>query len=140
MTKNIIIKNDIAELEKIVSGLEEIAGVWNLDSKLIFNLNLALEELISNTIFYGYSGQSVSDQEISVEVSKVGEIITIQIIDNANAFDPIQKETPESIDKPIEEREIGGLGIYLVKNIMDEIEYKRENEQNILTLKKNCAT
>ncbi len=133
--KLIKIKNDLSELEIIVSNVDVIAEEWNFPPKVAFNLNLVLEELVTNTIFYGYGDHTNSKQEIEINLSFDGETLTIKLIDGAQAFDPLQKDEPKNLYKSIEEREFGGLGIYMVKNLMDEIEYKRENERNILILK-----
>lgn len=119
-----------------MAQLEAIAQEWGLTPMLVFNLNLVLEEPVTNTIFYGYSKESKHDQEIEIYIHLENNLLTLRITDTAQVFDPLQKDVPESLDKSIEEREIGGLGIHLVKNIMDELSYIRKDNQNILTLKK----
>jgi len=125
--------NDIAELGALCGELDKIGDTWNLPPDLIFNLNLVLEELLTNTIFYGYDipGEHVILLKISLE----NDIIMVTITDNAKAFDPLARPDPD-VTQALEERKIGGLGIYLVKKIMDDLTYTRSGDKNILTLRK----
>lgn len=83
-------------------------------------INLVLEEALSNVIFYAY--EEGSSQEIHIEIEYVAPRLTITIKDTGKAFDPTQKEDP-NLHLPVEERPIGGLGIFLMQKIMDEISY-----------------
>lgn len=132
--KEINISNDIFELGKINHELEKLAENWSLSTKDVFEINLALEELITNIIFYAYTDEL--EHRILLNFVKSGNKLTITLIDNGKAFDPIEAEVPVDINKPLEERKIGGLGIHLVKKLMDDVSYCRKDNKNILTLKK----
>lgn len=131
------LSNSIAELQSVNSQLEQFGEIWNLSFELIFNLNLVLEEILSNIIFYGYDDSAAHTIELNIGLE--GEIIEIEIIDDAKPFNPLDRPDPD-ISQSLESRKIGGLGIYLVKKIMDDANYIRKNDKNILILKKNITT
>jgi len=133
--ETITIRNDISELEKIVQKLEFIEEKWELSPKIIFNLNLALEELISNIIFYGFDDDE--EHEINISFEKEKTLLKILISDEGKEFNPFNVSVEEELDKSVEEREIGGLGIHFVKKLMDSFEYNRVNKINNITLIKN---
>ena len=133
--ETITIRNDISELEKIVQKLEFIEEKWELSPKIIFNLNLALEELISNIIFYGFDDDG--EHEINISFEKEKTLLKILISDEGKEFNPFNVSVEEELDKSVEEREIGGLGIHFVKKLMDSFEYNRVNKINNITLIKN---
>jgi len=126
--ETITIRNDISELEKIVQKLEFIEEKWELSPKIIFNLNLALEELISNIIFYGFDDDD--EHEINISFEKEKTLMKIMISDEGKEFNPFNVSVEEELDKSVEEREIGGLGIHFVKKLMDSFEYNRVDKIN----------
>jgi anti-sigma regulatory factor (Ser/Thr protein kinase) len=130
--KEISIENNISELNKLQLEINKISKEWNLSPKILFNLNLAIEEIVTNIIFYGFDDDL--EHIIYIKLFLEHDKLKTQIIDDGKEFNPLEKETPDHIDKPLEERDIGGLGIHFVKNIMDKIEFKREKNKNILTL------
>jgi anti-sigma regulatory factor (Ser/Thr protein kinase) len=85
-------------------------------------------------IFYGYEDQEEHSIEVRLDLS--GSVLTLQICDDGREFDPTRMPEP-NLDVPLEERKIGGLGIHLVRNYMNSMEYKRENGKNIITVTKN---
>jgi serine/threonine-protein kinase RsbW len=97
------------------------------------DLNLALEEILANIISYGYSDNR--EHEIRVNLSVEPGKVRVDVEDDGQPFNPL--EAPEAdTTKPLEERTIGGLGIHLVRKLMDGLEYKRQGEKNLLTIKK----
>ncbi|MGD9556268.1 MAG: ATP-binding protein [Mangrovibacterium sp.] len=131
--KNLVIRNEIGELNRLVSFLEELEEEWNLPPALVPSLNLALEEALSNVIFYAY--EKGTENQISLEFSLKGKDMTVVISDEGKPYDPTQKEDPD-LNLPVEDRPIGGLGIFLIRQIMDEVKYSREDRKNKLTLVK----
>ena len=131
----LIILNDVGELRKLHIACEKIAAEWLFPEKISMNINLVLEEIISNIIFYGYEDDL--EHEIKIDFRKENKEIIISITDDGKAFDMLSADVPVGIDKPAEERKIGGLGIHFVKTLMDSVEYSREGNLNILTLHKN---
>ncbi len=130
--RTLTLKNDISELERLAAFLEELGDTFGLPLKIVMNLNLVLEELVTNIIFYGYEDKS--PHEIVLDFSVDDEKVGIAITDDAKPFDPTKKETPDSLEKSIEDRNIGGLGIHLVSTLMDSFTYHRENNNNVLNL------
>ena len=134
MNKEIIIKNEIAELERVAVFVEEVSQLLSLDSETTMNLNLALEEVVSNVILYAYPQKM--GENIIIKASSDDNILVFTITDKGVEFDPTKVEDAD-ITLAAEDREIGGLGIFIVKNIMNEVTYQRLDGKNILTLKKN---
>lgn len=134
MNKEIIIKNEIAELERVAVFVEEVSQLLSLDSETTMNLNLALEEVVSNVILYAYPQKM--GENIIIKASSDDNILVFTITDKGDEFDPTKVEDAD-ITLAAENREIGGLGIFIVKNIMNEVTYQRLDGKNILTLKKN---
>ncbi len=133
--KQIIITNTLSELDHLADWLEMLGEEWQLPSKAVFNLNLVLEELVTNIIFYGYRDKESHQIQIDFWLEK--EMIKITIEDDGKEFDPFLLDTPDDLDKPIEERKIGGLGIHFVKKLMDKYEYQRNNNRNKIILVKH---
>ncbi len=125
-----------AKLENLESMLEFILGkakTLGFDDKKIYQIQLAAEEVLVNIINYAYPDKN-GDIEITI-TPKENEALEIEIADWGFAFDPLSLPEPD-LCAPLEERKIGGLGIYLLRKIMDEVSYKRQDERNILCLVK----
>ena len=133
MKKEIVINTQIEELERLAVFVEEVAEELGLDPELTMNLNLALEEVVSNVILYAYPREM--GEKITIMAQYDSNNLVFTITDKGKEFDPTQVEEAD-ITLSAEDREIGGLGIYIVKNIMNEVTYQRLDGKNILTLKK----
>ncbi len=120
--------------EKLIEFvLEKVNRITNNNKKVENQIRLAMEEVLANVINYAYSNND-GIVELRFENPK-DRNIKIQVIDQGEKFDPLSKEDPD-ISLGIEERKIGGLGIFMVKNIMDKVTYTREKNKNILVLEK----
>ena len=133
MKKEIRIKNQVGELEKVNQFIEEIGEELGLDMELQMNLNLVMEEMVSNVIFYAYPEGKPEDIELTAECN--GKELTFVLSDSGVEFDPTAKEDADPDVNPME-RDIGGMGIYLVKNIMNKVTYQRLEVKNLLTMQK----
>ena len=133
--KIMLIKNKIEQLSILADELDILGNSWGLSKETILNMNLVLEELISNIIFYSYRDDS--DHEITTIFSFDGQIIQIRIEDDGIEFNPLEVKMPD-IDEPLETREVGGLGIFFVRELTKSINYQRINNKNILTLEMNA--
>jgi len=131
--KQLIIGNDIAELSRVVAFLDIIEEEWTLPISLMMPLNLVLEEALTNVIFYAYEKES--KYEIVFDFEKRENQREIKITDSGQPFDPTQKADPD-ITLSIDDRPIGGLGILLIKKIMDKVTYQRKESFNILLMTK----
>jgi len=127
------IRNDLEEMAGLRQAVADFAAQNSLSEDIVFTLDLCLEELVTNVIFYGYEDQNEHSIEVSLNLEDA--VLILQIIDDGKKFDPTDLPEPD-LDIPLEERKIGGLGIHLVRNYVDSMEYKRENAQNVLTIKK----
>ncbi|MFA5849370.1 MAG: ATP-binding protein [Bacteroidales bacterium] len=134
MDKVLLVNNKIEELTKVAQFIEELGEEWGLPVPLVFSLNLVMEEALTNTISYGFEDDG--SHTIEININKTGSLLTIIITDDGQEYDPTQKKDPD-ISLPAEERPIGGLGIFLIKKIMDSVHYKRMDNRNNLILTKN---
>lgn len=132
---------DTIERPALMENLEEVLDFIALglkskidDKKLLYQIRLVCEEIIVNVINYAYPG-SEGNVRVSYNIPDDSRELEIVIYDSGVPFDPLAKEDPD-INLPLNERKIGGLGIYMVRQYMDDVSYKRENGMNILTLKK----
>lgn len=110
--------------------LEELA----CPMKAQMQIDIAIDELFSNIAHYSYNPE-IGQATVRVEVMENPLAVSITFIDNGVPYDPLSKENPD-LTLSAEERQIGGLGIYLVKKSMDEITYEYKDGQNILSIKK----
>lgn len=125
--------NKIEEIGKLEPFIEQIGERLSLAPDLVFNLNLVLEEAVSNVINYAYPHQE--GKEINIQASLMKDNLIFVITDSGVAFDPTL--VPEAdITLSAEERPIGGLGIFIIKQIMNEVNYQRIDGKNVFTLKK----
>ena len=136
MRKEMCIKNRVEELERVARFIDEIGEELSLDMELQMNLNLVMEEMVSNIIFYAYPEGVEATIELSAECD--GKELTLILSDQGRAFDPTLKENFDMDVNPAE-RELGGMGIFIVKNIMNQVTYQRLEGRNLLTMKKSIV-
>ena len=133
MEKKLVIKNDISEISKLATFIGELSEELNFTPELNFNLNLVLEEAVSNVILYAY-GKEVQ-KEITLLANMSNNNLIFVLTDSGKEFDPT-KVPDADVTLSAEEREIGGLGIFLIRQIMDMVEYQRIDGKNVLTMRK----
>jgi serine/threonine-protein kinase RsbW len=127
------LKSDLADLEKLRSFVEEIREALSVSKKCQFETNLALEEAFSNALSYGFDKRT--DRFIKITITTVKGVLNIRIEDDGKPFNPLEAKEP-TFQYDIENCEIGGLGIHLIKHVMDDIRYERNQNKNVLTMKK----
>ena len=132
-TLEISLVNDLREIARVAAQIDEFCASQDLTSEVAFAVNLALDEILTNTISYGYDDEP---HRIEITVRPEAEALVIVIVDDSAAFD-LSNAPPPDIETPLEDRPLGGLGLFLVHQMMDSVEYRREEERNIVTLKKN---
>ena len=123
-------RNVITELTEAV---ESFGVDQNWSPKLVFQVQLVLEELVLNVIDYGFKQ---SGENLSVRILSSADSLRIDLADDAPPFDPIGDAPETDPDELLENRQIGGLGLHLVRTMMDQVQYLREDGQNRLTLVK----
>ena len=134
ISNSIILHNDIQEVPLMTEFVEKTAEQANLDPSVTMTLTLAIEEAVANIMKYAYPEGEVGSIEINAIINDGSLSFTIK--DSGTPFDPTQVKKAD-ITLSAEDREIGGLGIHLIRNIMDTVEYHHTSDQNILTLTKN---
>ena len=131
--RHLILHNNIQQIPQLADFIETIANEMHLEQGLAMSLNLALEEAVTNVILYAYP--EGSDGLVDIEAILGRETLRFIISDSGKPFDPTA--APEAdVTLGVEDRPIGGLGIYLVRNIMDVVSYERTDGKNILSMTK----
>jgi anti-sigma regulatory factor (Ser/Thr protein kinase) len=128
------VPNQLAVIERLANAVDAFCSDHAIPPPLAVNLNLALDEILTNIISYGFKDDGRHD--IEVELRLDAGTLAVDVVDDGVAFDPL-KMPPPDLDAALEDRPIGGLGIHLVKSLMDSVEYRREGERNRLSLRKN---
>ena len=133
MEKTIILANDISEISRLAQFVDEVGEEFSLTPDITFNLNLVLEEAVVNVINYAYPKEEHEFIYLSAKLHE--DSIVLVLTDTGKEFDPTM--APEAdITLSAEERPIGGLGIFLIRQIMNEVKYERIEGKNVLTLEK----
>lgn len=130
---HLTLPNDIETIPRLNEFIDGFCEEQGISMEISMSLNLAIEEAVVNVMNYGYPEGAVGYIDVEVDADK--ESITFVITDTGKPFDPTKKEDVD-ITLPAEKRGIGGLGIHLIRRIMDNIDYQYIDKKNILTLKK----
>ena len=130
---NIVLEKGLEDLPLIT---EQIGQFFNEHQNLINPINLLIEELYSNSIYYG----KADNLKVTVSLELDSELLSISYKDNGIPYNPLVESGNPDTDLRVEERRIGGLGIHFVKNLTDSQHYKRDENCNILFLKKNIKS
>ena len=137
LQRSITLPNDVEEVPQLAAFVDEVCEAVGFDMSLTMSLNLAIEEAVVNVMEYAYPEGTKGD--VHIEAAANDECLEFVISDSGAPFDPTAKEDAD-ITLSAEERPIGGLGIHLVRQIMDSINYERTDGQNVLTLLKKLKT
>ena len=135
-TRRLVLQNDVQEVPQLAAFVDEVCEAVGFDMSTTMKMNLAIEEAVVNVMNYAYPADVKGEVRIQAEVNDVRLKFTIS--DDGMPFDPTEKPDAD-ITLPVEERSIGGLGIHLVRQIMDSINYERIDNQNIFTLRKKLG-
>lgn len=133
----ITLRTDLAELATLADFVERFAAEAALPAAVAFQLNLVLDELVTNTISYGHPAGGGSDPGAGVRLrlARHGDLLEVDLVDAGVAFDPRTLPDPD-LEAPLEQRAVGGLGVHLVRRYVDEIDYRREGHRNHVRLRK----
>lgn len=131
---DITIKNDLNEIARVTESFNAFAAEQDVPDSTRRQMNLVFDELLNNVISYAY--QDDEEHEIGVVVELSSDRLAVTITDDGIPFNPFQGSPPDT-GLSIEERQIGGLGIHLVQNVMDEVSYKRRTDKNVVILAKH---
>jgi len=130
---SVTLSNHLSELERLHQVLWQFGKEQDLPKNLINTMNLALEEIVTNVIEHGYEDNG--EHSIIIRCSVQDGQVMVEVEDDGQPFNPLQSPDPD-ISKPLEDRPIGGLGIYLVRNVMDAFDYTYQEGKNQIRLKK----
>ena len=132
--EQIVLKNDVHEVKRFSSFIKSVTAKLEIEKSLAQQLRLAVEEAVVNVIDYAYPAGT--DGDVTIKMMTDGHNLIFQIIDSGVSFDPTAKEKAD-ITLSVEDRQVGGLGILLVRELMDSINYERIDGKNVLTLIKH---
>ena len=125
------VETNPSELERISAAVEDIGQRENWPAQFIFRVNLVLEELGLNIMNYGHDEGL---HEFEITLTSEADVLRIEVTDDGRPFDPLNEAPEADLDASVDDRQVGGLGIYLVRTMVDEMSYRREQEKNHLTL------
>lgn len=133
--KELTINATLESIPEVTAFVDEQLEAMDCPMKAQMQIDIAIDELFSNIARYAYNPE-VGPATVRVEVTEDPIAVVITFIDHGVPYDPLAKADPD-VSLSAEEREIGGLGIYMVKKSMDEVAYEYKNGQNILRIRKN---
>ena len=132
-TACITIRNTLSDIEHISQRVQVFGEKHGFSSKLVSQLKLVLEEILTNVMTYGYDDQDT--HHITVRVSCCDGEVIAEVEDDGRPFNPLEAPPPDLVS-PVEIRLAGGLGVHIVRSVMETIEYRREGHKNYLVLRK----
>jgi len=127
------IRTDLQELERLNRVVRQFGELHEIPGRALYAMNLAIDELVTNALVYGYDDPK--DREIVVRLDVSPNSLQARVTDDGREFDPRTAPVPK-LDTNLEERQLGGLGIHLVRSLMDRLDYAREDGKNVLTVSK----
>ncbi len=127
------ISADVREIERLNKLVRQFGELHEVPSRSLYAVNLALDELVTNVILYGFENPEGKDVMVKI-VTGAGELVA-SVTDDGRSFNPLEAKAPD-LNAPLEERDLGGLGIHLVRSLMDSVTYLRDGDKNVLTVRK----
>jgi sigma-B regulation protein RsbU (phosphoserine phosphatase) len=132
-----VVQNRLPEIERFKKSFNIFSEQYDIPTPVRRKMNVVFDELLNNIITYAYRDEDEHNIEIKVELS--GDRLTVSITDDGIPFNPFGVEKPDT-ELSLEERKIGGLGVHLVRKVMDKVSYQRRIDKNVTTLVKDMAT
>lgn len=133
------LNRDQGTLHEMALMIQDVGRELGWSERSVFQVTLTLDEIITNTLNYGYQQPDTYDIEITVRARE--QLVQLEIRDNAMPFNPVENvPMPELHKAPLErKRMVGGMGVHIVRMLMDSIEYRYEDGRNVLTMVKDLA-
>ena len=128
--------NDLREIGAAAEKIDAFCKARSLSPQIAYAVNLSIDEILTNTISYGYDDEA--EHRIDLTLRQEGDTLVVVIVDDGRAFDSSLEREP-NVDATLEERALGGLGLFLVQQMMDDVDYQRRDALNVITLRKNTA-
>ncbi len=133
-----LLKNDISQVPLLADFINQVCNEFAIDQETSFQLNLVLEEAVVNVIQYAYP--EGGEHTFTLDADKEADTVTFVLRDDGKPFNPLTQAPDVDIHLSAEKRKIGGLGIFLVQQMMDEVDYKRTSKgENVLVMKKRSS-
>jgi serine/threonine-protein kinase RsbW len=129
----LVIGNTVAEMAEVIEFVEKFGAAHGIPQAAVNDLNVCLDELLNNTISYGYDDQA--PHSIAVDLTLAADLLIADIEDDGKPFDP-RMNTLKPSSGTIQSRAVGGLGLLFVKTLMDEVGYTRMGRNNVVRLVK----
>ena len=126
------VKNSLDEIGRLSEAIEEFFGA-HTSPGAVSAVNLAVEELVTNVMSYAFPDGG--EHDIRVDLSLDADGLTAAVGDDGPAYNPLEREAPDT-DATLDDRPVGGLGIHLVRQLMDDVAYARRDGRNIITVRK----
>ena len=128
--------NQLTEIQRVAELAERFGDEQHLSAADVMTINLVLDEVVANIISHGYD--DTGEHQIHVTLDLEGAALAIRVEDDGKPFNPLEAPPP-NLDLPLEERKVGGLGIHIVRSVMDAVEHRRDGGRNILIMKKTIG-
>ena len=135
-TLSITCPSRLEEIEKTAQLIEAFGATHGLSAKVVGSLNLALDEVMTNIISHGYDDEA--EHQIEIRVALDGDTVSVRVEDDGRAFNPLEAPKPD-IDLDLDQRPIGGLGVHIVRSVMDALDYRRAGDRNIFIMRKRTT-
>lgn len=135
-TLTLVVPNDLSELERVSHELEEFGREHGLSATDVSAVNLAVDEILTNIILYAFPRREDHQVELRVRLEK--DMLTVEFEDSGRPFDPLSVPEPE-LEAALEDRPVGGLGIHIVRRLMEDMSYRRHDNRNVLTLTRHLT-
>jgi anti-sigma regulatory factor (Ser/Thr protein kinase) len=124
---------EVKEIERLNRVVRQFGELHEIPGRTLYAVNLALDEVVTNVVLYGF--EEGNQETVTVQMSVNSAELRCEVVDGGRAFDPLQAPTPD-LSAPLQDRELGGLGIHLVRSLMDRVNYRRDGDKNVLTMTK----
>ncbi len=131
-------ESSFKNLSVLAKDLEGFCARAGVDEAVAYAFELCLDELFTNIVSYGY-GEG-NEGSVSLELSVSDGVMSAEISDSAKPFDPFVQAAAPDLNRPLEDRDIGGLGIFFIKRTMDKVSYRRDGGRNVVRLSKRLGT
>jgi len=129
----LLLRNQYADIERLARAVAAFGLAHRLSEDMVGDIRLALEEAVTNIIMHGYT--DTEDHEIEIRFSFSADRVSFTIIDDGQPFDPLQAPSPD-LKHDFDDMPVGGLGVHLYRQLMDNVSYQRVDHRNILVLAK----
>ena len=135
-TLELSLVNDLKEIGAAAAKIDGFCEAREVSPQVAYAVNLSVDEILTNTIGYGYDDDS--QHRIGLTLRVEGETLIVVIVDDGRPFDSSLTREPD-VEATLEERSLGGLGLFLVQQMMDDVAYRRSDDRNVITLRKSTA-